>query len=282
MLNYLLGWNDMGSHVKNELITRKKTVCLFPHTTSWDTISMITQIIPSEELHGKFWVSVRKGIPQQYIGRKIFPKYFRALETPSPDEKKIYGDSGFVERTIETVRNEDGFHILISPEGSRKKSEWKSGYYWIAKKLMVPIMVIGFDYGEKKVKMPLIIDVDWKKRKKGFYKVKLHRFNEDQTSSIEYLKINKLELQYFIEDELMSAMSNIMPLNPENSYVIPREDLNDPSLLTMDRKIMFIMILLFVVFFIIYIWFILKGVYRFIYSFILISLLVYVVCCRYN
>jgi len=272
----------MDPFIKDEILKRGKTVCLFPHTTSWDTITMITQVIPNEDLHGKFWVSVRKGIPQQYIGRKIFPKYFRALEAPSPEEKKMYGNTGFVDRTIETVKNKEEFHVLMSPEGSRERSKWKSGYYWIAKELRVPIIVIGFDYGERKIKMPLIIEIDWKSHKKKYCKIRLYRYYEDQRSSIEQLRIRKSEMKNFIEEELMDAMSNIMPLNPEDSYVIPREDLKDPCIFTSDRQIMFILVVLFIVFVILYIWYKLKGTYRHIYSFILILLATYVIWCRYN
>lgn len=40
--------------------------------------------------------------------------------------------------------------IALTPEGTRKKvNEWKKGFYYIAQKANVPIVLIGFDYPSK-------------------------------------------------------------------------------------------------------------------------------------
>ena len=44
------------------------------------------------------------------------------------------------------------FQIAITPEGTRKRvKEWKKGFYFIAQKAQVPIMVAYFDYAKKEV-----------------------------------------------------------------------------------------------------------------------------------
>lgn len=43
------------------------------------------------------------------------------------------------------------FHLAITPEGTRKANpNWKKGFYFIALKAQVPIVLIGIDY-EKKI-----------------------------------------------------------------------------------------------------------------------------------
>jgi 1-acyl-sn-glycerol-3-phosphate acyltransferase len=42
--------------------------------------------------------------------------------------------------------------MAIAPEGTRSFSpEWKTGFYRVAEKANVPIILIGFDYGRKVV-----------------------------------------------------------------------------------------------------------------------------------
>lgn len=48
----------------------------------------------------------------------------------------------------------DMFRLSLSPEGTRKKvTEWKTGFYFIAKEAKVPIVLVAFDYGNKQVKI---------------------------------------------------------------------------------------------------------------------------------
>ena len=44
------------------------------------------------------------------------------------------------------------FQLAITPEGTRKKvSEWKKGFYYIAQKANVPIVLVALDYKKKVV-----------------------------------------------------------------------------------------------------------------------------------
>ena len=45
-------------------------------------------------------------------------------------------------------------HLGITPEGTRKPvKEWKKGFYYIALKAKVPILLIGLDYGKKEARV---------------------------------------------------------------------------------------------------------------------------------
>lgn len=46
------------------------------------------------------------------------------------------------------------FRLSLSPEGTRKKvTEWKTGFYYIAKMAEVPVVMVAFDFGHKQVKI---------------------------------------------------------------------------------------------------------------------------------
>ena len=45
-------------------------------------------------------------------------------------------------------------HLGITPEGTRKPvKEWKKGFYFIAVKAKVTILLIGLDYGKKEARV---------------------------------------------------------------------------------------------------------------------------------
>ena len=42
------------------------------------------------------------------------------------------------------------FHLAITPEGTRKANpNWKKGFYYIALKAQIPIVLIGIDYSKR-------------------------------------------------------------------------------------------------------------------------------------
>ena len=44
------------------------------------------------------------------------------------------------------------FNLAITPEGTRKANpNWKKGFYFIALKAQVPIVLIGIDYSKKTI-----------------------------------------------------------------------------------------------------------------------------------
>ncbi|WP_340076459.1 1-acyl-sn-glycerol-3-phosphate acyltransferase [Leptobacterium sp. I13] len=51
-------------------------------------------------------------------------------------------------------KDRDQFRLAMAPEGTRKKvTEWKTGFYYIAKEAEAPIVMVAFDYGKKEVKI---------------------------------------------------------------------------------------------------------------------------------
>ena len=60
--------------------------------------------------------------------------------------------SSLVDQMTEKFANSKHFHLAITPEGTRKANpNWKKGFYYIALKAQVPIMLIGIDYPSKTI-----------------------------------------------------------------------------------------------------------------------------------
>ena len=50
----------------------------------------------------------------------------------------------------ETAKNAESFHLCITPEGTRSRNpDWKKGFYYIALKAQIPILLYGLDYEKR-------------------------------------------------------------------------------------------------------------------------------------
>lgn len=59
---------------------------------------------------------------------------------------------GVVAQIADRIRSATDFILVVSPPGTRKRSEhWKSGFYWIAQQADVPIVCGALDYSKKTV-----------------------------------------------------------------------------------------------------------------------------------
>ena len=57
-----------------------------------------------------------------------------------------------VDQVVSLYNSKESFHIGISPEGTRKKVDrLRTGFYHIAKNANIPIVLVGLDFGNKKV-----------------------------------------------------------------------------------------------------------------------------------
>ena len=59
-----------------------------------------------------------------------------------------------VDKVVKIYESKDVFSIAFAPEGTRKKvKRLRSGFYHIAKKAEVPIVMVGFDYKKRTVEI---------------------------------------------------------------------------------------------------------------------------------
>ena len=112
-----------------------------PHTSNWDFFI------------GLFARSVGR-IDAKYLAKKslfdsVFGWFFRATGGFPVDRSK---SMHITDQVVEYFNNVPNFSIAITPEGTRKKvKEWKTGFWRIAKKAEVPLVLTSFDYPSRTV-----------------------------------------------------------------------------------------------------------------------------------
>jgi 1-acyl-sn-glycerol-3-phosphate acyltransferase len=117
----------------------KYIICLAPHTSNWDFVlgQLYTQAegIKSNFLMKKEWFFWPLGSFFRHVGG--IPVY-RSKHTSMTDH------------LAEEARKATKFHLCITPEGTRSLNpDWKKGFYYIALKAGIPILLYGADYGRK-------------------------------------------------------------------------------------------------------------------------------------
>ncbi|UZO80055.1 1-acyl-sn-glycerol-3-phosphate acyltransferase [Aquimarina sp. ERC-38] len=134
-----MGWKMEGDFSKHTV--KKCVVIAVPHTSWHDFyIGLLIRKIDGVRIH--------------FVGKKELFKWPLGWYL-----KKVGGIS--IDRTpgqnkVEAIAKEfekrEELRITIAPEGTRKKvSEWKTGFYYIAKAANVPIIMVAFNFGKKKV-----------------------------------------------------------------------------------------------------------------------------------
>ncbi len=117
----------------------KAVVVAYPHTSNWDFPFALA-------------VAYYHGVDIRWLGKKqmfnaAFGWFFRWLGGVPVDRSK---STGLVDSVVETIRAYDELLVVVPPEGTRGQSgRWKSGFYWIAVKAEVPIVLSFLDYSRK-------------------------------------------------------------------------------------------------------------------------------------
>lgn len=119
----------------------KCVICVAPHTSNWDFVI------------GKlFYTSI--GMTASFLMKKdwfFFPfnLLFKSMGGVPVDRNKR---TSITDQVAEMFLQNDRFQIAITPEGTRKPAaEWKKGFYYIALKAKVPILLAYMDYGKREV-----------------------------------------------------------------------------------------------------------------------------------
>lgn len=128
-------YDNYPNHIK------KMILVVVPHTSSWD--------FPLGLLIRAAW-KARVG----YVGKAAlfkFPQsiFFRAFGGMPVDRTK---NNKLVDDIAAMFSKREEMVIALAPEGTRKRVEsLKSGFYYIAKKAQVPILMVKFDIANKHI-----------------------------------------------------------------------------------------------------------------------------------
>lgn len=136
----ILGW-DLKSDFDPGI--KKCVVIVAPHTSNSDfVIGLLVRKILN--IHIDF-------IGKKELFRWPYGWYFKMLGGSPVDRSK---NQNKVDAIVQLFEEHEIFRLALSPEGTRKKVEkWKTGFYFIALKAKVPIILASFDFGKKLVKI---------------------------------------------------------------------------------------------------------------------------------
>lgn len=144
ILTKLMGWRVINTFPNID----KCVIVVAPHTSNWDFII------------GKLAYS-SLGRTANFLIKKewfVFPfnLFFKSIGgIPVARDKK----TSMTDVLAAEFEKHDKLHLAITPEGTRKpRKEWRKGFYFIARKAQVPIMLIGLDYGKKEASILDIIE----------------------------------------------------------------------------------------------------------------------------
>jgi len=133
----LLGWKTNVTVPDYD----KCVICAAPHTANFDLII------------GKlFYTAI--GRKTSFMMKKewfFFPLglVFKAIGGIPVDRRR---NTSLVDQMVQHFNSCKRFHLAITPEGTRKANpNWRKGFYFIAMKACVPIVLIGIDYGKKTI-----------------------------------------------------------------------------------------------------------------------------------
>ena len=135
----LEGWkaiNEFPNHLK------KAVVIIGPHTY-WKDFPI--GIAFRSELN----IKQGKYLGKAELFKGPFGFLFRWLGGTPVDR---FSKHGVVDQVVDKFNSTDKLFIGLSPEGTRKRvDKLRTGFYYIAKKANVPIVMIGLDYAKKEL-----------------------------------------------------------------------------------------------------------------------------------
>ncbi|MEO8088296.1 MAG: lysophospholipid acyltransferase family protein [Bacteroidota bacterium] len=133
----LAGWKIEG-RMPGE---KKFIIIVAPHTSNWDfMIGLCARSIL--RFDAKF-------LGKKELFRFPFGTLFRWLGGVPVDRSK---HTNFVDAVADIFNQHDKFILAIAPEGTRKYvAQWKTGFYHMAVKANVPIVMTAFDYSRKTI-----------------------------------------------------------------------------------------------------------------------------------
>ncbi len=118
---------------------RKCVIIAAPHTSNWDFLYF-------------FGLINQLGFKSYWIGKDTLFKWpfgdmMRRLGGIPVDRSK---SNNMVDAMVEEFRNRDDFILTIPPEGTRGSvRQWRTGFYYIALKAKVPLIIGMMDYAKK-------------------------------------------------------------------------------------------------------------------------------------
>ena len=141
ILLYIVGWKPLPEYMKYVLRKHDKLVMIYPHTSYWDTVWMLVYRLAYPEVLSDLVFLIRPDLLHiPLLGN--FLKSMGGVGASSINTK----NGGKTQDIVNSLNDKKRFHLAISPKGTIKKRDWRSGYYYIAKGTDALVTTVGYDY----------------------------------------------------------------------------------------------------------------------------------------
>ena len=133
----IIGWKVVGKLNYPD----KCLVIAAPHTSNWDFFI------------GRCYAYIIGIVPKYFIKSELFLPILRSLiKWNGGIPVYRHSKNNVVDQITEIYNSTDKFILGISPEGTRRRVErWRTGFYHIAVKSEVTILLIKMDYEKKEI-----------------------------------------------------------------------------------------------------------------------------------
>ncbi|NPA42525.1 MAG: glycerol acyltransferase [Chlorobi bacterium] len=133
----LAGWK---LRVPPEYRIKKGVMVGAPHTSNWDILYTLAGMWAAE-YRPKFFIK------KEWIDKPVIGAVLKWLGGIPVDRSKR---NNLVEHSVELLRQSDELILLVPAEGTRSRvKEWKKGFYHIARKANLPVILAYLDYKKK-------------------------------------------------------------------------------------------------------------------------------------
>ena len=138
----LLGWRVTGRYPTVD----KLVIIVAPHTSNWDfPIAMFTA----------FATGLYQDFPHGFLMKASLARW-----PVGPVMRRLGGipvarthSDQAVARVVERFGAHDRFFLALAPEGTRRStSQWRSGFWHIARLAGVPVLPVAMDYGRREIR----------------------------------------------------------------------------------------------------------------------------------
>jgi len=134
----LFGWKTNQEFPFHHL--KKFIIIVAPHTSNWDFMVGLAY----RSLLG---LQKTRFLGKAELFKPPFGFIFRWLGGTPVDRKS---SNNMVDVVAEIFDRHESYSLALSPEGTRKRvDKLRTGFYYIAQKAKVPIIMVGFDYKGK-------------------------------------------------------------------------------------------------------------------------------------
>jgi len=134
---WITSWEAIGTFE----YPKKCIVIAAPHTSNWDFIigrcyGYIGRIKINYLIKSSFFVPVLGNLFKWNGGIPVYRD----------------SNNDLVDQIVKRFNSSDTFRLGIAPEGTRSRvNKWKTGFYHIAFKAQVPILLVAMDFKNKKI-----------------------------------------------------------------------------------------------------------------------------------